>query len=81
MSMMSTTPLLFSSPGSRSSLDLFAGRGSSSALYKFIEKIKKKSEIRRLFDPWIRDPGSGIGFFRIPDPKPIFLRAYGQFFE
>jgi hypothetical protein len=20
-------------------------------------------------------PGSGIGFFRIPDPKPIFLRA------
>ncbi len=20
-----------------------------------------------LFDPWIRDPGSGIGFFRIPD--------------
>ena len=24
--------------------------------------------IRGLFDPWIRDPGSGIGFFRIPDP-------------
>ncbi len=22
---------------------------------------------RVLFDPWIRDPGSGIGFFRIPD--------------
>ncbi len=21
------------------------------------------------------DPGSGIGFFRFPDPKPIFLRA------
>jgi hypothetical protein len=21
------------------------------------------------------DPGSGIGFFRIPDPKQIFLRA------
>jgi hypothetical protein len=20
-------------------------------------------------------PGSGIGFFRIPEPKPIFLRA------
>jgi hypothetical protein len=35
-----------------------------------------------LFDPWIRDPGSGIGLFRIPDlgsripdPKLIFLRA------
>jgi hypothetical protein len=25
------------------------------------------SGIRCLFDPWIRDPGSGIGFFRIPD--------------
>ncbi len=21
------------------------------------------------------DPGSGIGFFRIPDPKPVFLIA------
>ncbi len=21
-------------------------------------------------------PGSGIGFFQIPDPKPLFLRAY-----
>jgi hypothetical protein len=21
-------------------------------------------------------PGSGIDFFRIPDPKPIFLRVY-----
>jgi hypothetical protein len=29
-----------------------------------------------LFDPWVRDPGSGIGLFRIPDPKLIFLRAY-----
>jgi hypothetical protein len=26
------------------------------------------SGIRCLFDPWIRDPGSGIGFFRISDP-------------
>ncbi len=26
------------------------------------------SGIRCLFDPWIRDPGPGIGFFRIPDP-------------
>jgi hypothetical protein len=25
--------------------------------------------IRCLFDPWIRDTGSGIGFFRIPDPE------------
>ncbi len=40
------------------------------------------SGIRCLFDPWIRDLGSGIGFFRIPDPgsripdpKTIFLRA------
>ncbi len=24
-------------------------------------------------------PGSGIGFFRIPDLNPIFLRALGQF--
>ncbi len=38
---------------------------------------------RVLFDPWFRDPGSGIGFFRIPDlgsripyPKTIFLRAF-----
>jgi hypothetical protein len=38
------------------------------------------SGIRCLFDPWIRDPGSGIGFFRIPDPKPIFLRASWPFF-
>ncbi len=30
---------------------------------------------------WPLDPGSGKGFFRIPDPKPIFLRAWGQFFE
>jgi hypothetical protein len=22
------------------------------------------------------DPGSGIGFFRIPDPKPIYLSAW-----
>ena len=30
-----------------------------------------------LFDHWIRDPGSGIGFFRILDPaKTIFLRAF-----
>jgi hypothetical protein len=26
------------------------------------------SGIRCLFDPWIRDPGSGISFFRFPDP-------------
>jgi hypothetical protein len=25
------------------------------------------SKIWGLFDPWIRDPGSGIGFFWIPD--------------
>jgi hypothetical protein len=32
----------------------------------------------RIRDPvpfWPLDPGSGIGFFRIPDPKPIFFRA------
>ncbi len=32
----------------------------------------------RIRDPvpfWPLDPGSGIGFFRIPDPKPILLRA------
>jgi hypothetical protein len=32
--------------------------------------------IRCLFNPWIRDPRSGICFFRIPDPKTIFLRAW-----
>ena len=26
------------------------------------------------------DPGSEIGFFRIPDPKPIFLSSYRQLF-
>ncbi len=28
---------------------------------------------------WPLDPGSGIGFFRILDPNPIFLRTYWQF--
>ncbi len=27
-----------------------------------------------------QDPGFGIGFIQIPDPKPIFLRALCQFF-
>jgi hypothetical protein len=27
--------------------------------------------IRNLFDPWLRDPRSVIGFFRIPDPTII----------
>jgi hypothetical protein len=53
-------------------------------LYKVLESVKgligsvadPGSGIRCLFDPWIRDrffpdPGS-----RIPDPKPIYLRAY-----
>jgi hypothetical protein len=37
----------------------------------------------RIRDPvpfWPLDPGSRIGFFRIPDPKPIFLRVYWHFF-
>ncbi len=39
----------------------------------------------RIRDPgsgafWPRDPGSGIGFFRIPDPKTILLRVFWQFF-
>ncbi len=33
------------------------------------------SGIRCLFNPWIRDL-----LFRIPDPKPIFLRAWWQLF-
>jgi hypothetical protein len=37
------------------------------------------SRIRCLFDPWIQDTGSGIGFFRIPDPKPIFLELSDNF--
>jgi hypothetical protein len=36
----------------------------------------------RIRDPvpfWPLNPGSGIGFFRILDPNPIFLRTYWQF--
>ncbi len=39
--------------------------------------------VLRIRDPvpfWPLDPGSGIGFSRIPDPKPIYLRAYWKFF-
>jgi hypothetical protein len=48
---------------------------------------------RVLFDPWIRDPGSGIGFFRIPDPgsrisdpgsripRPYFKELFDNFFS
>ncbi len=41
--------------------------------------------IRCLFDPWIRDPGSGMGFFRIPDlgsriPRPYFEELIDNFF-
>ncbi len=38
--------------------------------------------VLRIEDPvpfWPLDPGSGIGFFRILDPNPIFLRTYWQF--
>jgi hypothetical protein len=40
---------------------------------------------RVLFDPWIRNPGSGIGFFRIPDlgsriPRPYFQELFDNFF-
>jgi hypothetical protein len=43
------------------------------------------SGIRCLFDPWIRDPGSGMGFFRIPDPgsripRPYFEELFDNFF-
>ena len=42
------------------------------------------SGIRCLFDPWIRDLGSGIGFFRIPDlgsriPNPYFWELIDNF--
>ncbi len=42
------------------------------------------SGIRCLFDPWIRDLGSGIGFFRIPDlgsriPNPYFWELRDNF--
>ncbi len=33
-----------------------------------------------LFDPWIRDPGSGIGLFRIPDPRSL-IPDPGYFWE
>jgi hypothetical protein len=36
------------------------------------------SGIRCPFDPWT--PGIRNSFFRIPDPKPIFLRAQWQIF-
>ena len=29
-----------------------------------------------LFDPWIRDPGSGIGLFRIPDLRSRIPNSY-----
>jgi hypothetical protein len=41
------------------------------AIFEAIVAIFKKKFIT-VSDP---DPGSGIGFFRIPDPKLIFLRA------
>jgi hypothetical protein len=42
------------------------------------------SGIRCLFDPWIRDPGSGIVFFRIPNlgsriPNPYFWERRDKF--
>jgi hypothetical protein len=46
------------------------------------------SRIRCLFDPWIQDPDSGIGFFpildsdlgsRLPDLKPIFCELNDNF--
>ncbi len=42
------------------------------------------SGIRCLFDPWIRDAGSEIGFFRIPDlgsriPNPYFSEISDKF--
>ena len=50
---------------------------------KDVEKFVQKAVLRiRIRDPvpfWPLDPGSGLGFFRIPDPKTIFLRAYWQF--
>jgi hypothetical protein len=41
-------------------------------------------QIQGLFDPGsgdflTPDPGSGIGFFRIPDPKPIFWEINDNF--
>ncbi len=40
--------------------------------------------IQCLFDPWIQNPGSGIGFFRIPDlgsriPNPYFWELSDKF--
>jgi hypothetical protein len=34
----------------------------------FLQCCGSGSGFRCLFDPCIRDPGCGIGFFRIPDP-------------
>jgi hypothetical protein len=34
------------------------------------------SEIRCFFDPWIRNLGSGIGFFPDPVSQTKYLRAY-----
>ncbi len=53
----------------------------TSFLLKYsVADLDPGSGIRCLFDPWIRDPGSGIGFFRIPDPKSIYLGAYWKIF-
>jgi hypothetical protein len=58
---------------------LLANKGKT--LTCFTNRRKKKREESSVADPdpmpfLLLDPGPGIGFFRIPDPKPIFLRAW-----
>ncbi len=41
--------------------------------------IQRSSRVSAVYPCcWPLDPGFGIDFFRIPDPQPIFLRAYWQ---
>ncbi len=60
-----------SSPPSSSSVHAASstGRGSSFLSVLRIRELELGAFLTL-------DPGSGIGFFRIPDPKPIFLRAF-----
>ncbi len=57
---------------------LIAGVVATYFFWLLVRKLNKENTSVADPDPvlfWPLDPGSGIGFFRISDPKPIFLRA------
>jgi hypothetical protein len=47
--------------------DVPVGKVKEKNMEIFFRCCGSGSGIRCLFDPWIQDPGSGIGFFQIPD--------------